>query len=503
MGEMKTQVIQLEPLDDVTSVRDKMAWAKTPRILLVFPHHSRILSRTLDLRLLRRHAATLGAQLAIVTRSGDLRRIAQAVGIPAFNTVASAQRKTWEGQPLAEKPRRRTPRPDLRQMRHAAFPAEAHWRTRFVVRFLFFSLAVLAVLTLLLPFLPSASIKLTPETHQQSLTVAVSASPAVATVNLTGTIPARLIFTTLERSKTAPVSGSITIPDSLAAGIVRFRNLTAEAVGIPAGTIVRTTGDPPVRFATTTDASLAAGVGEMVDVTVQAVEAGGGASGNLPADSLVAIEGDLGVSLAVTNPGSTAGGSDRTAPAQTADDRIHLHDALLSEILQECKAALPKMLASGDVYFPDTLAVGQLLSETYFPAEGQTGETLSLTMNLQCQVQYASAADVNTLAEMALDANLPDGFIPVSGEVTTPVASIPKTDTDGITRWEMQPQRLLRAHLDPLAATQLALGRRPAQAARRLSESFQLASVPKIQVKPSWWPWLPIVPFRITISTGD
>ena len=500
---MKTQVIQLVPHDDVTSVRDKMSWAKTPRILLVFPHHSRILSRTLDLRLLRRHAATLGAQLAIVARSGDLRRTAQAADIPVFKTVAIAHRKTWEEQPLAEKPRRRAPRPDLRQMRRAAFPAEAHWRTRFVFRFLFFSLAVLAVLALLLLFLPSASIELTPETHQQSLTVAVSASPEVTTVNLTGSIPACLIFTILERSKTAAVSGSITIPDSPAAGIVRFRNLTTGAVGIPAGTVVRTTGDPPVRFATTTDASMAAGVDKTLDVAVRAVE--GGTSGNLPSDSLIAIEGDLGASfsLAVTNPSPLAGGSDRTTPAQTAADRTHLHDALLSEILEKCKTTLPKTLTSGDVYFPDTLAVGQLLSETYFPAESQTGETLSLTMKLQCQAQYASAADVNTLAGMALDANLPDGFIPASGVVTTPEAGVPKTDTDGITHWEMQPQRLLRAHLDPFAATQLVLGRRPAETARRLSESFPLASVPEIQVKPSWWPWLPIVPFRITISTGD
>ncbi len=66
--------------------------------------------------------------------------------------------------------------------------------------------------------------------------------------------------------------------------------------------------------------------------------------------------------------------------------------------------------------FPDTLAVGQVLSETYFPAEGQTGATLSLTLNLQCQAQYALASDVNVLAGLALDANLPDGFEPASTE---------------------------------------------------------------------------------------
>jgi len=62
---MKTQVIQLDLHDDVTSVRDKMSWAKTPRILLVYPRRSHNLGRLLDLRLLQRHASILGAQLAI------------------------------------------------------------------------------------------------------------------------------------------------------------------------------------------------------------------------------------------------------------------------------------------------------------------------------------------------------------------------------------------------------------------------------------------------------
>jgi hypothetical protein len=495
---MKTHVIELDPHDDVTSVRDKMSWAKTERILLVFPRRSRILVRILDLHLLQRCAAMLGAQLAIVTRSGDLRRAAQGVGIPVFRAVAIAQRKTWEKEYTPEKPHRRAPPPDLRQMRREVFPGEAHWRNLLGVRFLFFALAVLAVLVLLLLFLPSATIQLTPINHLQGLTISVRASPKVATVNLTGSIPARSTSTVVQRIKTAKVSGKVAIPDSLAAGKVRFRNLTTGVVGIPTGTVVRTTGNPPVRFATTTDAVMAASAGKTLDVPVQAVV--GGSSGNLPADSLVAFDDvDLGTSLAVTNPSPMTGGSDRTAPIPTAGDRALLHDALLTEILEECKTTLQKRLVSGDLYFPDTTTVAQMLIETYFPAAGQIGETLSLTMNLQCQAQYASAADLDTLAEMALDANLPDGFVPVSPGGTLAEPSVPVTDADGITRWEMQVQRLLRARLDGLAATQLAQGRRPAEAARRLSDTIPLAALPEIKMDPSWWPWLPVFPFRISV----
>jgi hypothetical protein len=34
---MKTQIIQLESHDDIISIRDKMGWSQTSRILLVWP----------------------------------------------------------------------------------------------------------------------------------------------------------------------------------------------------------------------------------------------------------------------------------------------------------------------------------------------------------------------------------------------------------------------------------------------------------------------------------
>jgi hypothetical protein len=388
----------------------------------------------------------------------------------------------------------------LRQIRSEVYQGEARWRNLLGIRLALFSLAVLAVLALLLLFFPAATVKLTPRTQLQSLAISVSASPKVAMVNLSGSLPARLTFNVVKQSQTAPVTGTLIIPDTPAVGMVRFRNLTTVVAGIPAGSFVRTIGTPPVRFATTMDAVVTAGVGKTMDVPIQAVEKG--SSGNLPADTLVAIEGDLGTSLAVTNPGPTTGGSDRSAPVQTAGDRARLRAALVSEILGQCKTSLPKSISQGDTYFPGTLAVGQVISETYFPAEGQSGQTLSLTMNLQCQAQYASAGDVHILARLALDANIPAGFGPVTAVVATTNSSTPVTDTGGITRWEVQTQRLLKARLDAWEATLLIQGRRPGEATRRLAESLRLAGVPKISLMPSWWPWLPVVPFRITVSTG-
>ena len=77
---MKTQLIPLETHDDLISIRDKMSWAKTPRILLVWPSKGQVGVRPLDLTLLRRHAVSLGAELGLVTRDAEIYAAARRMG---------------------------------------------------------------------------------------------------------------------------------------------------------------------------------------------------------------------------------------------------------------------------------------------------------------------------------------------------------------------------------------------------------------------------------------
>src|SRR3990172_2913300 len=92
---LKTQIITLESHDDLISVRDKLSWAKTPRILLVWPKYEKVALRLLDLKVLQRHADSLGAQLGLVTRRAKVRRDAESLGIPVFISTISAQRELW------------------------------------------------------------------------------------------------------------------------------------------------------------------------------------------------------------------------------------------------------------------------------------------------------------------------------------------------------------------------------------------------------------------------
>src|SRR5512138_3423350 len=98
---MKTQIITLESHDDLISVRDRLSWAKTPRILLVWPKYEKVTLRQVDLKVVQRHATSLGAQLGLVTRRRRVREDAESLGIPVLESTGQAQKVTWP------KPRRR------------------------------------------------------------------------------------------------------------------------------------------------------------------------------------------------------------------------------------------------------------------------------------------------------------------------------------------------------------------------------------------------------------
>ncbi|MEW6094160.1 MAG: baseplate J/gp47 family protein [Chloroflexota bacterium] len=495
---MKTQVIQLDIHDDVISVCDKMAWTKAPRILLVFPHRARILARTFDLLRLKRHAAALGAQLAAVTRSAETRALCTSLGLPAFSTSAAAQRADWGEEPAPFHPQRRAQRTDLRQARETLRPRLPGWQSSFAFRFLFFTLGFLAVAAILLLFLPSATVELTPLTTTQRLTLTVRASPDVTSVNVAGNVPAYSQSATVTGSQTMPTSGMMTVAYGYAAGSVRFENLTESAVGIPAGTVVRTLTSPPVRFATQEDIVLPAGVGEWLEVAVQAVEAG--PDGNLSAGTITAIEGGLGASMSVTNPLPMTGGTETSLPTATEVDRLSLQQALMDSLAEECKASLNGLIPADAVYFLDTF-IANAVTQTFFPAEGQPGETLSLTMEVECSGQYASLEDLQSLALAALDADLPAGFAPFGEPVILEQGEI--AILDGMAEWEMSLERPLRAQVDAASAALLVSGLEPETAVSRLEESLPLTASPYIAVTPAWWPRLPFIPFRITVIEAD
>ena len=496
---MKTQLIQLDPADDVISVRDKMGWSQTSRILLVWPEQGQILTRRLDLLLLQRHSSTLGAQLALVTHSTRVREAAEALHIPVFRDSRQAQATRWRGRrrkPLRIK--RLNPAPEITELRLKHQPRKAGWQEKPAARYGLFAVSILALLGLVFFFLPAARIQLEAEKQTQTIRLPVTASTAFSAVNLVGELPANTKQVEVEGRASVPSTGSMLIPGEAAIGAATFTNLTAQAVRVPQGQIISTLDASPIRFFTSKAGVVSPGPGRTLTVPIQALVPG--EAGNLEANRLTAIEGELGLRLSVTNLYALHGGSDVPAPAPRAQDRQALFKQLSSTLESSALTDLENSLGEGDLLLTGSLELVETLEETYTPANGLPGDQLELTLRLAYQALVVSADTLEALAIPVLDGSLAEGVIPVPGTLSMQHSRFSAPDDEGAVRWELSIQRTVRAEITPGEAVQLAAGQSQDAAVYQLASSLPLADAPRIEISPAWWPRLPYLTLRIFVT---
>jgi len=496
---MKTQIITLETHDDLISVRDRMSWAKSPRILLVWPKFERVTLRPVDLRVLQSHARTLGAELGLVTRIPHVKRNAQGFGIPVFATTTEAQREAWPPrQDLTRALTVRKAKPNLREMKRQSIVEEAKWRSNFIVRVGFFMVGVLAVLTVAVLFLPQAAIKLTPASQHQSITIPVSANPNTESVFVSGNVPAHQTSVLVTVTQAMAITSQGAVPNDKAEGIAHFTNLTQADLTIPAGTMIYTTGSPSIKFQTAIITHLPGGSKNFVEVPIVAVKAG--SSGNVAAGAIQAIDGSLALSASVSNPNPTAGGTDLTTTEAVDADRQQLHDMVMTALDQQARQEIISSIGVHDLLLLNTLKADAQSQEIYDPPAGQPGDTLKLTMSVQYNAQYVKADDLRQLAQTLLDASMPAGFVSKPDTLQFNPTNTFTVDQSGSTHFDLLAQRVLMHDIQSPQVIFLVRGLSPANAKQALFSKLPLAAPPEIQTSPSWWPWLPLIPFRISVQ---
>ena len=498
---MKTQIITLESHDDLVSVRDRMSWAKSPRILLVWPRFERITLRPLDLRILQQHAEYLGADLGLVTRSGGVRRNAEGFGIPVFRSTAKAQREAWRSRPPARAARRRGPvkqLPELRAMKDSLRKGGASWTANAFARIGFFLLGVFAVLGLAAVFVPRATISLSPITRVQEMSLSAEADTAARPAIITTSLPAEEASVTVTATESVNVTSRAKVPQSKARGLAHFQNLTQVPLVIPVGTVVYEVSSAGVRYATVNETRLEGTPNSFVEVPIEALS--GGEAGNVPANAIEGIEGSLALSASVTNPEPVTGGSDRETIVPSESDRVGLRSRLLELLGADAAGKLQASIAEGDVLLENTLRMANMGEEAYDPPAGQPGSKLGLTMSVEFSAQYVKAEDLRRFAEASLNSSMPEGFQSVPDTLQIKLAQPPQVDQSSKSHLKLEVRRDLARKVDPLKANLLVRGVTPTTAVERLATALPLAHPPEIALSPEWWPWLPLIPFRITVS---
>lgn len=499
---MKTQIVTLASHDDLVSIRDRMSWAKSPRILLIWPAHEQIALRALDLRILQQHAAELGAQMGLVSRQAGVRRDAESFGIPVFRTTAEAQRERWTGYPARSRPaggRVGHRASELRRIRDQLHPERERSPAWPVLRFGSFVLAVLAVFSLASLFIPRATVILRPETTVQSASLPVDLRTAAAPGVLTGNVPAQTAAITVKGEQTLRVQSRAQVPTERAEGSVRFENLTPSSLVLPAGTVVYSVSPSPVRFATTQDAHLDGRIGAVVDVPIVALEAG--AIGNAPPGAILGIEGSLGASASVTNPEAVEGGADTSQAVPSKGDGDQLRASLLEQLIAEAQSGAEGLMQPGDVMLPGTLALASIEQETFDPPLGQPASVLHLAITATYHTTYVRFVDLQQVAEATLNASLPPDYAAQPETLEFRVA--PLSDSSGSApAFDVDVSRTVARKIDVNDANRLVRGKTASQALEILKSDFPLTGAPEIRMTPAWWPWMPLIPFRILVVAG-
>lgn len=300
---------------------------------------------------------------------------------------------------------------------------------------------------------------------------------------------------TVSHEQTVPVTSRISIPNARAVGIVQFTNMGPDEITIPAGTVVAT--NTLVRFATLNTTRLPAGRDGMVEVKIEALEAGRG--GNVDRGAIRVIEGTLGLSARVSNPEPTTGGGNANVTGATEEDRSDLRERVLEELGRIAKEQIRVNIGENDLLIADTLKVGEIQREDYSPPIGEAGADLTLSMQAEFMAGYLLAEDLKLLAASSVTASIPQGFSPVGTLTFSPIET-PITDDTGITRFPLQASQSIRRNLDMMQAFNLIRGRDAQTAAAALKSVLLLQSDPQITITPSWWKWLPLMPFNISME---
>lgn len=503
---MKTYVVQLDNHDDVISTRDKLSWSKAPRVLLVWPRRGRVLDRRVDLLLLQRRCQYLGAQLGIVTTDSNVLANAHDLGIPAFSNVELAQKANWRRSYNAKS----GAFPSIGQVgQRISAQILREQRTQFQIRPVLnrgirlglFTVGIFSFLALVAFFTPTAKISLSPLRETQEISLPVWAQPSIKTVNPSGGLPVSAVSAVVEGRSQLASSGYASVPDQFSSGQVILTNLSDHVVDIPVGTIFLTADAAPIRFRSTSFAQVPAGLGMTQTLPVVAVVPG--RNGNVAEGQIRSMEGPLGLQVVVENSQPLSGGTDQIILAPTRQDAQKLREALLASLEN---IALDEILAKSDpqqIMLEGSLRLRTVLEESWDPALDQPADVLQLNLRVEFEAWFVKETDVQTVAQAALDANLPANYQPVPKSLNFVLEMQPPTVKAVSSEVNFQGQitaaRTIQTVWSNQTAVQAVAGRKRMDAVSILQNQLDLSAPPVIEISPSWWRLLPFLPARITL----
>jgi hypothetical protein len=514
----RPKYIQLEPGEDVASVRDRLSFLRGEKVLLIWPETQTALPRKLDLVLIQREARRKVIQIALVTHDVEVIDHAQSLGISTFETIQEAEKSRWKrGRTKVFTGRHHKPEdePEPEELMPVASRVRKPNRqlsglAQIMVRIFVTSLVFGVILGAVFVILPTAIITIKLAQQPVSVQSTISADPNILDLDIENNkIPATIVRATVQTVQQVESTGSEAVDDRRAIGVVTFTNQTNSALEIPAGTVVSTTAETSVSFQTTIGIRLRGGIGERVEVAIEATEGSIGSIGNVAAGAINRVQGDLQGVVEVRNLTSTLGGESQNYRVVTEEDYMRLEGIVRGQLQAQAYSIMQESLSDSQVIVLDTIHIpaDELRSDwvTYSHAIGERSDTLSLSMRAVVEAmviddRFARQIVLANLssekpAELTLD---PDSFIYTRGPVM-------EASPQGIITFLAYGDGTAVAAFDASEIQQMVAGMNVEQAQQLISRIVTLApeTIPMIRVYPDFMPALPFLPIRIQIETSQ
>lgn len=513
--ERRIQRIQLEPYDDVVSIKDRLQFVKTNRILLVLPNKGNVLQRKLDLVLVQREAARQGLRLALVTTDPTVAEHARELNISAFYTVEQARTSRWSRPrnkvfvDRADRPAQMDPFEfeDLqrRATRLKSAPSRFQWTLNRLTSGLIFGAAVIAFLFVLFATIPSASVTITPASDQISASIPMIADPDIQRpLPEILTVPAENRRLIQDATVEIATTGRRNAENSLAEGVVSFTNNTGLATLIPSGTVIQTATSPAIQFETLDDVALAARQGATADVSIRALESSSGVQGNVGSDAITVVPGSLAESVSVTNFNPTYGGGVTETAFATQADQDRLLNLVRQQLLQNARDFLRLSLDEGSSYLVnDSISIAEERTLIYSAEVNEPADNISLTMQGVVEVTIIDLNAARIIADVVIKKDyIPNGRVPVDGTITYRRGDVIEFLPDGRIAFQMRVEGESIVDIDPQSVRELIAGSSARDAQAKMEETYLLdpRHPPEIDTFPGFINRLPFFPARIHVE---
>ena len=431
-------------------------------------------------------------RLSIVTADARARSVASSAHVPAYASLAALERRELDPTERLTPARRAA----IATMRTAEAPRVTTGRVLGVIGSL-----LGATLVLLAVVLPEARVVVAPTVlpiGPVEVEVRAGGSGEIGATVLTAQITARLPIT----------AGGQRVVETRATGILRLRNKTTSDVDVPRGSVFSTAGG--VQFLSTEERSVPRSVivpgtsfelfvGQ-VDVPVEAAVAGD--PGNVGAGTVV--NGPRPDRYTVTNDAPMTGGQITRIPVMRAEDYDAALAAAPEALRAEAQKELDRWVATPQQRQGVPLQVIQqvLVSQSALgPARvdvvGKEVASLEMTVSGTARAYAVSVEDFRgEVLETLAEEHLPPGRTIAEGTALIEPKSVTVTD-EGVT-WAVV---VSAAHMNPTTrdAIARALAGRPAGEVEAIlaAQDLRLGSLDRA---PSWWPLMPLLDGRISVS---